>query len=109
MPIENNQDLHALTHAMHEFVRDKGWYDPTSKRVQSPRNLAISLSIEAAEVLELFQWGEEAYNSQELASELADVMLYLLQLASITGIDLGQAAEEKLAINAKRTWDDDLT
>jgi len=107
MPIENNQDLRALTQAMHEFVTNKGWYNPTSKRVQSPRSLAISLSIEATEVLELFQWGEEVHNAQELASELADVMLYLLQLASIMEVDLGQAVEEKLAINAKRTWDED--
>lgn len=108
MPIENNQDLHDLTRAMHEFVRKKGWYDVTSKRVQSPRNLAISLSIEAAEVLELFQWGEQPHDQQQLASELADVMLYLLQLASVTEVDLGEAVEKKLAINAKRTWDNDV-
>lgn len=108
MPIENNQDLHDLTRAMHEFVRKKGWYDANSKRVQSPRNLAISLSIEAAEVLELFQWGEQPHDQQQLASELADVMLYLLQLASVTEVDLGEAVEKKLAINAKRTWDNDV-
>ena len=77
MPIENNQDLRALTQAMHEFVTNKGWYNPTSKRVQSPRSLAISLSIEATEVLELFQWGEEVHNAQELASELAEAILAL--------------------------------
>lgn len=105
MPIENNQDLQDLTRAMHDFVSNKGWYDANSKRVQSPRNLAISLSIEAAEVLELFQWGEQPHDQEELASELADVMLYLLQLASISKVDLGEAVEKKLAYNAKRTWD----
>lgn len=89
---------------MHAFVRSKGWYEPDSLRPQTPRNLAASLSIEAAEVLEHFQWGD-TIAPDELAGELADVALYLLQLASVTGIDLEQAVLDKLAINATREWD----
>lgn len=100
-------DLHELTDRMHAFVRSKGWYDPGSKRQQTPRNLAISLALEANEVLEHFQWRDDLDDRQELADEMADVTLYLLQLASITGIDLEQAVLKKLDANAKRTWDQD--
>jgi NTP pyrophosphatase (non-canonical NTP hydrolase) len=92
---------------MHTFVRSKGWYDPDTKRQQTPRNLAISLSLEAAEILEHFQWRDEVKDRAELASELADVTLYLLQLASVTGIDLEQAVLEKLKTNQTREWDVD--
>lgn len=91
---------------MHAFVASKGWYDPNSPKPQSPRNLAASLSIEAAEVLEHFQWREETDDIAALASELADVALYLLQLASISGIDLEQAILDKLVTNQTRDWPD---
>ena len=100
-------ELHQLTEHMHAFVRSKGWYEPDSKRPQTMRNLAISLSLEANEVLEHFQWSEDLKNRDELSSELADVALYLLQLASISRIDLEQAILKKLETNAKREWDMD--
>jgi len=93
-----------LTEKMHDFVRSKGWYEADSKRPQTPRNLSISLALEAAEILEHFQWNEE-FDRDELAEELADVALYLLQLASISKIDLEDAILKKLEINAKREWD----
>jgi NTP pyrophosphatase (non-canonical NTP hydrolase) len=96
--------LDELTQAMHEFVRGKGWYSPDTLKPQTPRNIASSLVIEAAEVLEHFQWSSEPRDVAELSGELADVALYLLQLASVMGIDLEQAILEKLAINAERTW-----
>lgn len=99
-------DLKTLEDAMHRFVASKGWYEADSSRPQTPRNLAISLVLEASEVLEHFQWGDQADN-EELAEELADVMLYLLQIASISGIDLGDAVMRKLDKNYKRTWDED--
>jgi NTP pyrophosphatase (non-canonical NTP hydrolase) len=97
-------DLRALTEAMHAFVAAKGWYADGSPRPQTPRNLAASLVIEAAEVLEHFQWTEQASNP-ELAGELADVALYLLQLASVSGIDLEQAILDKLRLNYGRSWE----
>lgn len=96
-------DLRELTEAMHAFVQAKGWYAPDSPRPQTPRNLAASLAIEAAEVLEHYQWGEAAAPA-ELAGELADVALYLLQLASVTGVDLEQAILDKLRVNYGREW-----
>jgi NTP pyrophosphatase (non-canonical NTP hydrolase) len=56
-------------------------------------------------VLELFQWADAPADPDALAGELADVMLYLLQLASISGVDLGQAVMDKLNVNYGRTWD----
>ncbi|MEQ8672285.1 MAG: nucleotide pyrophosphohydrolase [Aggregatilineales bacterium] len=98
-------DIKTLEEAMHAFVESKGWYSDESPKPQTPKNLAISLVLEASEVLEHFQWREETGDKAELASELADVMLYLLQLASISEIDLGQAVMEKLDKNYKRTWE----
>ncbi len=98
--------LAELTEAMHAFVRAKGWYEPGSARPQTLRNLAISLSLEAAEVLEHFQWTDSPADPDALASELADVALYLLQIASIGGIDLEQAILDKLKTNYGRTWND---
>jgi NTP pyrophosphatase (non-canonical NTP hydrolase) len=99
-------DLKELTREMHKLVQAKGWYDADTKRPQTPRNLACSLSIEAAEVLEHFQWSEEVKNRPELAGELADVLLYLMQLADVSGIDLEQAVLDKIKVNYTRTWDD---
>ena len=98
-------DLAELTEAMHRFVASKGWYEPDSPRQQSPRNLAISLALETSEVLEHFQWGDGPIDKEKLGLELADVTLYLLQLASLSGIDLEKAVLAKLRINADRTWE----
>ena len=98
-------DIRELTNEMNSFVTAKGWYAPDSKRPQTARNLSISLSLEAAEILEHFQWRDQAADQTALAGELADVALYLLQLASVSGIDLEQAILDKLKINATREWD----
>ena len=98
-------DIKQLTEKMNRFVRSKGWYDEGSKRPQTPRNLAISLALEAAEILEHFQWHEEVKDKEKLESELADVALYLLELASVTEIDLEEAMLKKLEINKTREWD----
>ena len=96
--------LKELEERMHAFVASKGWYGADSPKPQTPRNLAASLVIEAAEVLEHFQWREAPGDQAALASELADVALYLLQLASISGIDLEQAILDKLEQNKTREW-----
>jgi NTP pyrophosphatase (non-canonical NTP hydrolase) len=100
-----NLTIKELTEQMHELVKSKGWYEKDSKRPQTPRNLAVSLSIEAAEILEHFQFGDEIKNKDALGSELADVTLYLLQLASVSGIDLEQAVLKKIDANKTREWD----
>jgi 8-oxo-dGTP diphosphatase len=96
-------ELRALEQAMEDFVTSKGWYRPDSPRPQTPRNLAISLVLEAAGGPRALPVGETA-DREALADELADVMLYLLQLARLHGIDLGEAVMAKLARNAQREW-----
>jgi NTP pyrophosphatase (non-canonical NTP hydrolase) len=98
-------DIKELTQAMDRFVTAKGWYQPDSPRPQTLKNLAASLCIESAEVLELFQWNDRAPDQTALENELADVTLYLLQLARVAGIDLEQAVLNKLTANYQRTWD----
>ena len=98
-------DINQLTDAMHRFVRSQGWYEADSLRPQTLRNLAISLNLESSEVLEHFQWNDRLENPKALAEELADVALYLLQIASIAGIDLEQAILDKLDQNYLRNWD----
>ena len=100
-------DIKQLTEEMHSLVRSKGWYETDSKRPQTPRNLAVSLAIEAAEILEHFQFTDEIKDHDELGSELADVTLYLLQLAFVSGIDLEDAVLKKIEVNKSRTWDQD--
>ena len=100
-------DIRELTEEMHHFVHSQGWYKTGTPRPQTLRNLAISLVLESNEVLEHFQWGGELDDREELALELADVTLYLLQIASIAEIDLEEAVITKLERNYKRTWDDE--
>jgi NTP pyrophosphatase (non-canonical NTP hydrolase) len=97
-------DIRQLAKEMQRFVEAKGWYAPDSPRPQTPHNIATSLALEATEVLEHFQWSDEIKDKAELGAELADVLLYLLQLASISGIDLEEAVLTKLKVNYNRTW-----
>lgn len=100
-------NLEELTKQMNELVRHHGWYGPESPRQQTARNLAISLSLEASEVLEHFQWFEETSDPEGLRGELADVALYLLQIASVEGIDLEKAILDKIQQNWDRRWPED--
>ncbi len=97
-------DLDTLTEAMRGFVQSQGWLDDGTAKPQSQRNLAISLVLEAGEVLEHFQWGDDCADPEALAEELADVLLYLLQLADNSGVDLGEEVMKKLEKNRGRVW-----
>lgn len=98
-------DIKQLTDEINRFVTDKGWYAPDSVFPQTPRNIAVSIAVEAAEILEHFQFTDELKDREELAGELADVANYLFQLAYLCGIDLEQAILTKLKVNYGRTWD----
>ena len=99
--------LDDLVAAMDAFVAAKGWYGAGSKRPQTPRNLATSLMLEAAELLECFQWSESC-DSATVAAELADIVLYTCQLAGVLDVDLEGAVLRKLRINHNRSWDGDV-
>ncbi len=97
-------ELRDLSVEMARFVQEMGWNRDDTPKPQTGRNLAISLTLEAAEVLELFQWHDAMPDRALLAGELADVCLYLLQLATIGDIDLETAVLEKLQTNYGRSW-----
>jgi NTP pyrophosphatase (non-canonical NTP hydrolase) len=98
-------DIKALTDLINKFVTDKGWYGPDTIFPQTPRNIAISVAVEAAELLEHFQFTEQAKDKAALAGELADIANYLFQLAYLLEIDLEQAILEKLKLNYGRSWE----
>ena len=96
--------LKHLREALRQFARERDW-----DQFHSPKNLAIALSVEAAELLEHFQWLSEtdsatldARTHAKVREELADVLLYLIRLADKLNVDLVPAAIEKMGINAQK-------
>lgn len=99
-----NNDLQSLTQALRDFAKARDW-----EQFHSPKNLASALSVEAAELLEHFQWLTEDQSRNlsepkqaEVAAEAADVLLYLLQLCDKLNIDLVEAACAKMIVNGDR-------
>lgn len=97
-------DVNALQARLRAFAAQRDW-----QPFHSPKNLAMALMVEAAELLELFQWLTTAQShtftknlpdKERVGDEMADVLLYLLQLADHTGVDLDEAVERKLGKNA---------
>jgi dCTP diphosphatase len=105
MSIASNDDrLNALQERIRQFVTERDW-----AQFHSPKNLACALSVEAAELLEPFQWlatgnADEIDDKARLAirHEMADVFTYLLMLADKMQVDLVDAANEKLALSAAK-------
>lgn len=94
--------LIELRQKIDAFVNERDW-----AQFHSPKNLAMAMIVEAAELVEHFQWDtiQESYDlsaekRQEVAHELADTFVYLIRLAEVTGIDLIEAANQKIALNA---------
>lgn len=97
-------DIEKLQKRLRAFAAERNW-----QRYQTPKNLAMAMVVEAAELVEIFQWAtaEESMAIQldtarhlHLGEEIADVLLYLLQIADHSGIDLDAAVERKLGMNA---------
>ncbi len=97
-------DIKDVCSRMDTFVQKKGWYKDISKKPQTPKNLATSLSIEAAELLECFQWKEFA-DKDAVSEELADIIMYAAQISNVMNIDLNMALENKFQKNLERHWD----
>ena len=96
--------LSDLTAELRRFAKERDW-----DQFHSPKNLAAALSVEAGEVLEHFQWLTEeqsrdlpADKRSQIELELADVLLYLLRLSDQLNIDLLDAANRKIKINATK-------
>jgi Predicted pyrophosphatase len=79
------------------FVNDRDW-----DQFHSPENLAKSISIEASELLECFQWDGENYNKQHVLEELADVLNYCVQMADKLDVDLDEIVNRKLDQTEKK-------
>lgn len=97
-----SMDISALQARLRRFAADRDW-----QPYQTPKNLAMAMTVEAAELLEIFQWltPEQSQTLSDdqrrhLGEELSDVLLYLLQIADHGGVDLEAAVERKLAMNA---------
>lgn len=97
-------DTRVLQVKLRNFAVERNW-----QQFHNPKNLVSALSVEAAELVEIFQWMTPAQSEQshcdpsikeKIADELADVMLYLLQIADYTHIDLDSAVERKIDKNA---------
>lgn len=99
---ENIHDLTTLRDALRDFAAARNW-----RPFHTPKNLAMAMIVEAAELVEHFQWAtpeeSRALSPEKLAEvrdEVADTLIYLVELADALGIDLLAAARDKIAKNA---------
>lgn len=104
MPAPDIDTLDTLRDRIRAFAEARAW-----ERYHTPKNLAMALTVEAAELQEPFQWltPEQSLNlnpdqHEAVRQEIADVLIYLTRLADLLDIDLLDAAARKLAINARK-------
>jgi dCTP diphosphatase len=99
-------DIKALQATLQEFADARGW-----DQFHGPKNLAMALSVEASELLEIFQWlsdddasqiADHEVSKQRVAEELADVAIYLLRLADKVGVDLEASIGAKIVKNGEK-------
>lgn len=97
-------DLNELQSRLRAFAAERNW-----QPFHTPKNLSMALMVEAAELAEIFQWmtpeqslaaRDDPALKEPIADEVADVLLYLLQIADHAGVDLSEAVENKLRKNA---------
>ena len=94
--------MEELKAQIKEFIHERDW-----EQYHAPKNLAMALSVEAAEIVEIFQWKESNTDltddeREALRQEIGDVLVYLLELADKYNIDVIKAAKEKLLLNQKK-------
>lgn len=99
-----NTELNQLQNDLAEFASERDW-----DKFHSPKNLAMALSVEASELVEIFQWLTEDESRMlsekqhaRVEEELADVFLYLLRVADKLDVDLIEAGRKKIALNAEK-------
>lgn len=97
-------DVDRIAKRLADFARERDW-----EQFHSPKNIATALSVEASELLEIFQWLTEEQSRQpsreameKVKEEAADVLLYLIRLSDLLHIDLAAAVDAKLAANARK-------
>lgn len=101
---DNKTTIQDIKNVMRHFVAEREW-----TQFHTPKNLSMSMSIEAAELMELFQWCDNNASWElarakrtELEHEMADVLAYLISLANVCEIDLSAAYAKKMALNAEK-------
>lgn len=99
-----SDSLNELRMRVNTFVEERDW-----AQFHSPKNLAMAMIVEAGELVEHFQWMTEqeslnlnAETIEQVGQELSDTFVYLLRIAEVCGIDLIDAANKKIALNAKK-------
>ena len=99
-----NDSLNNLRSRIDRFVTERDW-----AQFHTPKNLAMAMIVEAAELVELFQWNTPEESQQltpekreAVSHELADTFVYLLRIAEVLEIDLIEAANAKIELNAKK-------
>jgi len=99
-------DVAALEAALQKFADERDW-----KQYHSPKNLAMALTGEVGELVEIFQWlteeqskkvAQDKNTARAVRDEIADVLLFLVRLSSVLGVDLNEAVVTKLAANAAK-------
>jgi NTP pyrophosphatase (non-canonical NTP hydrolase) len=96
--------LEQIKTRLREFAAERDW-----EQFHSPKNLAMALIVEAAELVEHFQWLTEAQSQTlsperlaEVGQEIADIQIYLIRLADKLDIDIEQAVSDKIKLNEKK-------
>ena len=97
MSTESSTNLETLERRILIFLNDRDW-----EKFHSPANLAKSISIEANELLECFQWDEENYNIEDVKEELADVLVYCRNMLDKLGLDEDEIINAKMNKNEKK-------
>ncbi|VVE30572.1 nucleotide pyrophosphohydrolase [Pandoraea cepalis] len=95
----------GLETALQAFADARHW-----QQYHTPKNLAMALSVEVAELVEIFQWQTDAEaqavmqttEARHVEQELADIAMYLVRLSSVLGVDLNRAVADKLVMNARK-------
>ena len=96
--------MNNLSQQIRTFAKERDW-----QQFHSPKNLAMALSVETSEIVEIFQWLTQEQSSNlddakkaHLEEEIGDVMIYLTNLADKFGIDPAKAAEKKMMLNTEK-------
>ena len=94
-------DLKKIKQKINKFVKDRDW-----DQFHSPKNLAMALSVEASELVEIFQWLKDSdikkVDKEKVSQEIADIFFYLLRIAEKMNIDIEKSFHKKMLINIKK-------
>lgn len=91
------EKLDILLQRIEKFNKDRDW-----DKYHSPSNLSKSISIEASELLECFQWNDNEFDLNAVKEELADVLIYCMQMSQVLNVDIIDICNDKMDKNAKK-------